>query len=311
MALNQRSLRYSLPVRQRLVRSPPGRLLSLLVTLVLVAVVFHLMLDPLVRQMLYPAPPIPVPSPPPSPLEEVLLDLPGGARAIGWAQAHPDPAGPAVAFFHGNGENLETMRMSGTFEQLAALGAHVLAIDYPGYGRAIGEPSEASLTAAGEAALAWLAERHPTSRRVVVGWSLGAAVAIRTVAADDEPRRRADAMSRQRRADALILLSAWSDLASLAAVHYPSWMVGLGIKDKYDSVAAAAGVEVPVLMIHGSVDELIPLAQGRKLHQALGDRATFVEVPGAGHNDLLARPVVWQELGVFLRPSQQAAGTAG
>ncbi len=264
------------------------------------------MLDPLVRQMLYPAPPIPVPSPPPSPLEEVILDLPGGARATGWARAHPDPASPAVVFFHGNGENLETVRMSGMFEQLAALGAHVLAVDYPGYGRSIGEPSEASLTAAGEAGLAWIARRHPDSKKVVLGWSLGAAVAIRTVA-----RMPAGA-------DRLVLLSAWSDLASLAAIHYPSWLIGLGLKDRYDSVSAAADVEVPVLMIHGSADQIIPAAQGRQLHQALlssarlrrdADLSTFVEVPGAGHNDLLGRPEVWQELGAFLRPLTGASDT--
>ncbi len=255
------------------------------------------MLDPLVRQMLYPAPPIPVPSPPPAPLEEVLLDLPGGERATSWALEHREAASPAVVFFYGNGENLETVRMSGMFEQLAALGAHVLAVDYPGYGRSTGEPSEASLTAAGEAGLAWIARRHPESEKVVLGWSLGAAVAIRTAA------------NMPAEVDRLVLMSAWSDLASLAAIHYPSWLVGLGLKDKYDSVAAASDVRVPVLMIHGTVDQIIPLAQGRQLHRELGDLSRFVEVPGAGHNDLLARPVVWEELGAFLRPSSGAADT--
>ncbi len=273
-----------------------------MLTILIVAAVIYLMLDPLIRQMLYPAPPIPVPSPPPATLEEVILELPAGERAVGWALAHPRAAGPAVAFFHGNGENLETVRMSGTFEQLAALGAHVLAVDYPGYGRSIGTPSEASLTAAGEAALAWIGERHPGSKKVIVGWSLGAAVAVQTAARNRE------------RVDRLVLMSAWSDLASLAAIHYPSWLVGLGLKDTYDSVAAAAEVEAPVLMIHGTADEIIPLAQGRQLHQALESSplsggCRLVEVPGAGHNDLLARPEVWEELAAFLRPPPKAAGT--
>ncbi len=270
------------------------------------------MLDPLVRQMLYPAPPISVPSPPPAPLEEVTLELPGGERASCWAQEHPDASSPAVVFFHGNGENLETVRLSGMFDQLAALGVHVLAVDYPGYGRSTGTPSEASLTAAGEAGLGWITGRHPESKKVVLGWSLGAAVAIKTAVGDDAdtdgktPRRRADGPPRRRRVDGLVLMSAWSDLASLAAIHYPSWLVGLGLKDKYDSVAAAAGVRSPVLMIHGTDDQIIPLAQGRQLHAALPSLedvrpCRFVEVPGAGHNDLLARSVVWQELGAFLR----------
>ncbi len=264
------------------------------------------MLDPLVRQMVYPAPPIPVPSPPPAPLAEVTLELPAGERVVAWARQGPAPSSPAVVFFHGNGENLETVRFGGLFDELAALGAHVLAVDYPGYGRSTGEPREASLTAAGEAGLGWLAERHPQSPKVVLGWSLGAAVAIRTAARDAS---EAFGTSRRRRADGLVLMSAWSDLPSLAAVHFPSWLVGLGLKDKYDSVAAAAEVRAPVLMIHGTVDEIIPLEQGRRVEDALRARASqpgeadtcrFVEVPGAGHNDLLSYPVVWQELGAFL-----------
>ena len=263
-------------------------LLSVLIATVLVTAAFALMLDPLIRQMLYPAPPIPVPSPPPAPLEEVALALPSGERAVGWARIREDPASPAAAFFHGNGENLETLRLSGLYDQLAALGMHLLAVEYPGYVPGSGQPSEASLTAAGRAGLDWLAKRHPSSPRLVLGWSLGAAVAIGTAAGADG-------------VDGLVLISAWADLPSLAKTHYPGWLVGLGLSDTYDSVAAAGKIEVPVLMIHGGADEIIPIGEGRRLHRALGDASRFVEVPGAGHNDLLARPVVWEELGTFVR----------
>jgi acetyl esterase/lipase len=92
------------------------------------------MLDAFARQMLYPAPPVPVPSPPPAPLEEVWLDLPDGNRAQAWTLADPGlPAtAPLVLFFHGNGENLETLRWSGLFEEVGRLGVGVLAADFPG-----------------------------------------------------------------------------------------------------------------------------------------------------------------------------------
>ncbi len=267
--------------------APVRTLLPIAVALVIAAAAL-LMLDPLVRQMLYPAPPIPVPSPPPSPLVEVALELASGERVVAWAH-DGDAGGPAVVFFHGNGENLETMRFAGLYDQLAALGTSFLAVDYPGYGRSSGTPSEASLTASGEAAFEWLAERHGGAPKVVLGWSLGAAVAIQTAA-----RKAAEV-------DGVVLLSAWADLRSLAAVHYPSWLVGLGLSDAYDSVAAARSVRAPVLMIHGAADRIIPIGQGRRLHAALGSSSRFVEVPRAGHNDLLAQPVVWQELAAFLR----------
>ena len=282
------------------------KFLSYLFTLFAVATVFYLMLAPLVRQMLYPAPPISVPSPPPLPLEEVTLELPDGERTVAWSLRHAVATSPAMVFFHGNGENIETVRLSGLFDELAGLGTHVLAVEYPGYGRSTGEPSETSLVAAGEAGLAWLVERYPESKKIVLGWSLGAAVAIQTAAnqADD--------------VDGLVLMSAWTDLRSVAVIHYPSWLVEMGLDDQYDSVAAAAKVLAPVLTIHGAVDQIIPAGQGRQLHEALessalrhgsGALSKYVEVPGAGHNDLLARPEVWQELRAYLHPLKQAPGT--
>jgi fermentation-respiration switch protein FrsA (DUF1100 family) len=54
-------------------------------------------------------------------------------------------------------------------------------------------------------------------------------------------------------------------------------------------------------MIHGTRDQIIPIVHGERLYAAFGERARMVRVPDAGHNDLLARPVVWEELARFLR----------
>lgn len=252
------------------------------------------MFEILGRQVLYPAPAVPVRTPP-APLAEARLEA-GGHEVIAWAFEHPatgdgerDRARPAVVFFHGNGENLETMRLSGLFDDLRRVGVHFVAVDYPGYGRSRGRPGEAGLVASGEAGLAWLEERFPEQPKALVGWSLGAAVAVQVA------RRHGG------RVDRLALMSAWDDLPSLAAVHFPRWLVKVGLPDRYDSLAAAPEIRVPTLMIHGVRDRIVPIVHGERLHAALGDQARMVRVPEAGHNDLLARPVVWQELARFLR----------
>ena len=265
------------------------------------------MLELLGRHMLYPAPSVPVPSPPPPPLEEVALELPSGDAVSAWARSSSETEGgastrgtPAVLFFHGNGENLETMRWAGLYDQLAALGVHSLAVDYPGYGRSGGSPSEASLTAAGEAGFAWLEERHPEAPKVVLGWSLGAAVAVQV------------AVRHPGETDALVLLSAWGDLQSLASNYFPRFLVGMALEDRYDSRSRAAEIRAPVLMIHGEDDRIIPIAHGRRLHRALPEGTRFVAVSGTGHNDLLGRQVVWDELGAFFRsPALRAAVEGG
>lgn len=80
------------------------------------------------QQALYPVPPVRVPAPPP-PLSEVSLPLPTGEAVVGWAGAPAGRAGaPVVLFFHGNGENLETMRMAGLYDEIARLGVAFLAV---------------------------------------------------------------------------------------------------------------------------------------------------------------------------------------
>ena len=248
------------------------------------------MIESFARQMLYPAPPVEVPSPPPEPLEEVWLDLSTGGRACAWAREDPalPPQAPIVLFFHGNGENLETLHWSGLFDELGGLGAAILAPDYPGYGRSPGVPSEEGLLATGDAAVAWARQRHPERSLVVCGWSLGAALAIATVDRHPEEVR------------GLIALSAWTTLAEVAVKLFPEFAVKMMLRESYDSRAAARRIRVPALVVHGEHDDLIPVTQGQEIASVLGGAARWVHVRGASHNDLLAHREVWEEMARFL-----------
>jgi uncharacterized protein len=258
------------------------------VTLVVVAASWggSQMLGGMVRQMIYPAPPVAVPSPPPAPLVEVPLE--GAAGRLGaWWLPPPGAAAPAVLMLHGNGENLETMRRAGLFDDFGALGAGVLAVDYPGYGRSAGTPGEAANVAAAEEAWQWLQANHG-GPLVLAGWSLGAAVAAQTAA------------NRGAEVDALVLLSAWDRLTEVAVLHFPPWLIEAALPERYDSLAAAPGVACPTLVVHGDADDIIPARLGARLFTGLPEPKRWLVVPHAGHNDLLARPEVWQAIGELL-----------
>ena len=269
-----------------------GRALGVAVACILL----YLMFEPMLRSMIYPAPPVPVPEPPPG-LTEVTLESADGTTLVAWAgpAEPPAPDRPAVLLFHGNGENLATMHRSGLFAQLDELEVAYLAVDYPGYGRSGGEPGEESLVAGAEAALARLREMHPDRPLVVLGWSLGAAVAMQLAARDE---------GSDRPLAGLILLSPWSRLADTAAAHFPGPLVRPLLGGRYDSVAAAPATTAPALLVHGARDRIIPVEQGRELAEAMEARprgaARWVEVPGAGHNDLLAHEEPWREMAAFL-----------
>jgi len=256
----------------------------------LAALLLMTSIDTFVRHMVYPAPPVRVPSPPPAGLEEVRLTA-GAQPVSAWWQPPPQAGAPVVLMLHGNGENLETMQQGGVFDDFARLGAGVLAIDYPGYGRSGGTPGQATNTAAAEAAWDWLRAHARGARCVLAGWSLGAAVASQVAA-----RRPAEPA-------ALVLLSGWNRLPDVAGLHFPQWIVEATLPERYDSAAAVAGVRCPALVVHGETDPIIPVALGRALFAALPEPKRWVEVSGAGHNDLLARAEVWRAIAEVLQDS--------
>lgn len=232
------------------------------------------------RAMTYPAPKVQVP-PAPAPLEEIAL----GKGVVAWGGNLSKP-GPLILFFHGNGENLETLRRSGFLGELAALGLPFLAVDYPGYGRSLGSPSEKANLEAAEAAVAW-AQGRPL---LPFGWSLGAGVAIQIAAKHPGQTK------------ALILASAFTSLPDAAKAHIPGWLVWLLVRERYPSLDTAPQVTCPVLVLHGESDPIIPCAQGKRMAEAL--KARWVSVPGRGHNDLFEDSEAWEAVRTFLKGSE-------
>lgn len=252
----------------------------------LVAGAASFVLTSLPRAMLYPAPRLQVPDPP-APWREVYLPRPGGEPVHGWWREESG-LGATLIFFHGNGENLATLGWGGFLEQLGALCPATLVVDYPGYGRSPGPPSEAALHAAADAALAFAYAQRPSRPVVLWGWSLGAAVAIPLAGRSGG------------QVAGLVAASPWTTLEDVAAAHFPRFLVRLLLRERYDSLQAAAAVRAPALVLHGQRDGIIPAEQGRRIAAALGGSTRHVEVPGAGHNDLLAHPLVWREVTNFV-----------
>lgn len=188
----------------------------------------------------------------------------------------------AILFTHGNAEDIG--HLQDFVSAYTELGLTVLALDYPGYGLGTGKPSEPGAYAAAEAALTYLGEQgFPPGRVVLHGRSLGGAVAV-------------DLAVRHPVAGAILE----STFTSAFQVMLP--FGGLP-GDRFTSLAKLPRVRCPVLLIHGTRDEVVPFRHGVRLFEALPPertRAWWVE--GAGHNDLLwvAGPRYWREIAAFL-----------
>jgi uncharacterized protein len=255
----------------------------------LIFMVLYLSMNWFVRKMIYPSPPFPVSSPPPKPFQEVWLEAGAYSKIAAWYYETSDHNAPALVYFHGNAENLATLRQSGVLDSLIDLEISILALDYPGYGRSRGRPSENSIQEAAYAAFRWMNSKHPDSLLISCGWSLGAAVAI------DSASKQQDIV------DGLIAMSVWSSLQDVAREHFPGWMVHSLLQETYDCLSAAKTISKSALFIHGERDSLIPAVQGRKVADAMKGNVKWVLLPNTSHNDLLARQQVWREIKSFLK----------
>jgi fermentation-respiration switch protein FrsA (DUF1100 family) len=202
------------------------------------------------------------------PFEDLTLTAAGGTSIAAWYIPHPgDPA--TVIYCHGNGGSLPGWL--GAAKSLYTLGFSVLLFDYPGYGRSGGRPTEAGLYAAADAAWDFLTDQRglPASRIVVFGRSLGGAVAI-DLAARHTPA-------------ALVVESTFTSMVDMGRQEYPWLPIALLCTHRYDSLAKIGRVRCPKLFFHGADDELVPLAQSRRLFDAAEQPKELIVTPG-GHN---------------------------
>ena len=212
-----------------------------------------------------------------------VVEVPGGTPML-WVPP-PSADAPVVVHFHGNGQQVADVQWLG--DALQAAGAGYAAVEYPGYGLAGGDPSEDAILAAARAALGYLTGPLgvPRSHLALSGRSLGTGVAT--------------AMAAEGWGARVLLVSPYTALPDVAGLEYPWLPVRQLMRDRFDSAAVAAGVEVPVLILHGDDDTLIPVEQGGTL-AALFPLGTLQRVPGAGHGDIWEAPGVREAAVRFL-----------
>jgi len=183
------------------------------------------------------------------------------------------PGGRTVVYFHNNRETAESR--ASLARELHARGVGVLLVEYRGYGRSAGDPSEDGLYRDAEAALDMLARRGVGAQRIVLwGTSLGTGVAAE--------------MARRGRGASLVLETPYTSIPDLVRDAVPLVPASLLIADHFDTLSKAREIRVPTLVIHGDADEIVPFWMGEHIVQNL-PHARMVRIPAGRHGDLFAR----------------------
>lgn len=201
--------------------------------------------------------------------QEVVLTTSDGEKLVAW---HVPPRGdkPVVIYFHGNAEIVAWRAKH--HRATIADGTGLIALNFRGYGGSTGTPTEDGLHRDALAAYEFAAARYPAGRIVLWGQSLGTGVAVRL--ASEKPVGK------------LILEAPYTSTADVAASLYPWAPVRWLMKDQLRSDERIGAVHVPLLIMHGAQDGVIPIRFGERLFALANEPKRFIRYDKAGHNDL-------------------------
>ncbi len=221
--------------------------------------------------------------------QDIHFESGDGVRLHAWYLPAQGEAKGTVLFLHGNAQNISSHIASVYW--LPAQGYNVLLPDYRGYGQSAGEVSLEGAMLDAAAALNWLAARPEVQAEgmMVFGQSLGGALAVYAVAHSVHR----DLIK------ALVIDSAFSDFRGIVRekladfwLTWPlQWPLSLTVSGEYSPLAAIPLLSpMPVLIIHGEKDRVVPLHHAEALYAAARQPKTMWRVAGADHIEALTRP---------------------
>jgi fermentation-respiration switch protein FrsA (DUF1100 family) len=221
-------------------------------------------------------------------MEDIALTSRDGTRLSAWVQ----PAAahfPTVVYFHGNAAN-HAFRAE-KFIAFTHAGLGIVAVQYRGFGRSDGQPGESGIYDDARAAMRYARDvlHLKPSQIVLYGESLGSGVAIQ--------------MATEYKVAALVLEAPYTSVENRAAELYPYLPVRYLLRDKFYSERKIGSVHVPLLIFHGELDAVIPVAHGKRLYELANEPKMLITCPGVGHTDF-APVKLTEDLFAFLKANR-------
>jgi fermentation-respiration switch protein FrsA (DUF1100 family) len=200
-------------------------------------------------------------------VKEEILTTPDGERLVAW-YGKARPGQPTLLYLHGNGGSLALR--SETMRKYLDHGRGMLMLAYRGFSGSTGSPSEVANVADAKLAYETLLKSGVKPEDIILyGESLGSGVAIQ--------------VAKEKKVGGLILDAPYTSILELAVAQFPWLPVSLLLKDRYESSKYIGDVHVPIFILHGEADEIVPIEMGRRLFKAANEPKEMKTIPGGGH----------------------------
>ena len=188
----------------------------------------------------------------PTEIEKVKITTEDKIDLVGWFYNKDIKKFKTIVFFHGNAGSLHNRTYK--LNHFKDLNVNFLIIAWRGFSGNKGKPSELGLYKDANSAVKWLNTKGIADKNIILyGESLGTAVAVE--------------IAQNKKYAGVILESPFTSMVSMGKKYYPFFPVNFLLKDKFESYKKINKISVPVLIIHGKVDKIVPYAMGEKMYE--------------------------------------------
>ena len=188
----------------------------------------------------------------PAEIEKVKITTTDKIDLIGWFYNQDLEKFKTILFFHGNAGSLENRTYK--LNHFKDLNVNFLIIAWRGFSGNKGKPNEIGLYEDAKAAIRWLGTKGIKEKNIILyGESLGTGVAVE--------------VAQNKNYAGVILESPFTSMTNVGKKHYPFLPVRFLLKDKFESYKKIINISVPILIIHGKVDKIVPHVMGEEIYK--------------------------------------------
>ena len=196
----------------------------------------------------------------PSKIEKVKVTTEDKIDLNGWFYNKDIEKFKTIVFFHGNAGSLKNRTYK--LNHFKDLDVNFLIIAWRGFSGNMGKPNEMGLYEDARSAIRWLNMKGIQDKNIILyGESLGTAIAVE--------------IAQNKKYAGIILESPFTSMVNMGKKYYPFFPVSFLLKDKFESFKKINKISIPVLIMHGKVDKIVPYAMGKKMYELANDPKFF------------------------------------
>ena len=196
----------------------------------------------------------------PSEIEKVKITTEDNIDLTAWFYNKNIEKFKTILFFHGNAGSLENRTYK--LNHFKDLNVNLLIIAWRGFSGNKGKPSEIGLYRDAESAVKWLKSEGLAEEDIILyGESLGTGVAVE--------------IAQNKNYAGIILESPYTSMLNIGKKYYPLFPVSFLLKDKFESYKKIKKISIPILILHGKTDKIVPFAMGKKMYELANEPKYF------------------------------------